>query len=58
MIELSKRRKETKHKMDDWKELFLDLLEEIEQCPHPMAEDIWNKYNDIHAQMIESEESE
>jgi hypothetical protein len=44
--------------MDDWKELFLDLLEEIEQCPHPMAEDIWDKYNDIHAQMIESEGNE
>jgi hypothetical protein len=38
----------------DYKELFHDLLDAIEQCPHPMAEDIWNEYHE----MVESEGDE
>ena len=26
--------------MNNWKELFFDLLDEVAQIPHPMAEDI------------------
>jgi hypothetical protein len=31
----------------DWEELFRDLLDAIEQCPHPMAEEIWHDYNKV-----------
>jgi hypothetical protein len=28
----------------NWEQLFRDLLDEIEQVPHPMAEKIWDEY--------------
>lgn len=31
----------------DWKELFYDLLDEVEQIPHPMAEQAWDTYNKL-----------
>lgn len=29
----------------NWKRLFFDLLDEVEQIPHPMAEELWEKFN-------------
>lgn len=29
----------------NWEELFFRLLEDVEQIPHPMAEETWEKYN-------------
>lgn len=30
--------------MSNWKQLFYDLLDEVAQVPHPMAEDIVKDY--------------
>jgi hypothetical protein len=32
--------------MKNWKNLFLDLLSEVEQIPHPMAEEIWADFTE------------
>lgn len=32
--------------MPNWKQLFFDLLDEVEQIPHPMAEDIWADFTE------------
>ena len=31
--------------MEIWKTLFFDLLDEVEQIPHPMAEEVWEEFN-------------
>jgi hypothetical protein len=31
----------------DWEEMFRDLLDDIEQIPHPMAEGIWNEWHKV-----------
>lgn len=28
----------------NWERLFYELLDDVEQIPHPMAEEIWEKY--------------
>lgn len=28
----------------DWKSAFIDLLDEVEQIPHPMAEETWGSF--------------
>jgi hypothetical protein len=28
----------------DWKVAFIDLLEKVEQIPHPMAEEAWESF--------------
>ena len=38
----------------NWEELFRDLLDAVEQVPHPMAEEIWRDYNEV----ISEEEDE
>jgi hypothetical protein len=29
----------------DWKAAFIDLLDEVEQIPHPMAEEAWESFH-------------
>lgn len=33
--------------MSDWKAMFYELLDSVEQIPHPMAEEAWNYYNKL-----------
>jgi hypothetical protein len=33
--------------MPNFEELFFDLLDEVEQIPHPMAEQTWKIYSDM-----------
>jgi hypothetical protein len=37
----------------NWQELFRRLLVDVEQIPHPMAEEIWEEYT---AEISEEEE--
>ena len=32
--------------MQNWEELFFDLLDEVEQIPHPMAEAVWTDFSE------------
>jgi hypothetical protein len=32
--------------MNDWKQMFFRLLDGVEQIPHPMAEELWEKFNE------------
>lgn len=32
---------------NDWKSLFFELLDAVEQIPHPMAEEAWEYYNNL-----------
>jgi hypothetical protein len=33
--------------MSNWKAMFYELLDSVEQIPDPMAEEVWSYYNKL-----------
>lgn len=36
-----------------WKALFFELLDSVEQIPHPMAEEAWEHYDRVAGEEME-----
>lgn len=34
-------------KMSNWEAMFFELLDAVEQIPHPMAKEAWEYYNNL-----------